>query len=79
MSFGAITPYKRIDLLIEVFNQNKKPLVIIGEGSEKEKLIKKAKNNIQFRTCKEWSQVAYYLLRSKALLFPGEEDFGMIP
>lgn len=79
LSFGAITPYKRIDLLIEVFNQNKKPLVIIGEGSEKEKLVKKAKNNIQFKSCKEWSQVAYYLLRSKALLFPGEEDFGMIP
>ena len=45
----------------------------------KRKLVKIAKNNIQFKSCKEWSQVAYYLLRSKALLFPGEEDFGMIP
>ena len=79
LSFGALTPYKKIDLLVDAFNKNGKPLVIIGEGSEKEKLIKKANENIQFKSCKEWEEVEYYLLKSRALLFPGEEDFGMIP
>ena len=79
LSFGALTPYKKIDLLIEVFNKSGKPLVIIGEGSEKEKLQKIANKNIQFKSCKSWSEVEFYFLKTKALLFPGEEDFGMIP
>ena len=79
LSFGALTPYKKIDLLIDVFNKNGKRLVVIGEGSEKEKIKKRAKNNIEFKTCQSWDEVEVNLLRSKALLFPGEEDFGMIP
>lgn len=79
LSFGAITPYKKIDLLVETFNKNGKHLVIIGEGSEKEKLIKKAKDNIEFKSCPSWEDVEINLMRSRALLFPGEEDFGMIP
>lgn len=79
LSFGALTPYKKIDLLVDVFNKNGKPLVVIGEGSEKEKLKKRAKENIQFKSCETWEEVEFYLLKTKALLFPGEEDFGMIP
>tara|TARA_R110002073_G_scaffold325056_1_gene503586 strand:+ start:21891 stop:23012 length:1122 start_codon:yes stop_codon:yes gene_type:complete len=79
LSFGAITPYKRIDLLIDVFNINGKKLVIIGEGSEKEKLQKKAKKNISFESFPNWEEVENMIRKSKALLFPGEEDFGMIP
>ncbi|MDY7396187.1 glycosyltransferase [Aureibaculum sp. 2210JD6-5] len=79
LSFGAITPYKRIDLLVEVFNKNGKKLVIIGEGTEREKLEKKAKKNIVFKESLPWNEIEYYLSKTKALLFPGEEDFGMIP
>lgn len=79
LSFGAITPYKKIDLLVDLFNKNGKSLVIIGEGSEKEKLKKIAKQNIQFKTCATWSEVEHYVKRARVLLFPGEEDFGMIP
>ncbi|QCX37004.1 glycosyltransferase family 4 protein [Aureibaculum algae] len=79
LSFGAITPYKRIDLLIDVFNKNGKQLVIIGDGSEKLKLEKKANKNITFKGNLAWEEIEYFFARSKALLFPGEEDFGMIP
>ncbi|WP_117883836.1 glycosyltransferase [Aureibaculum luteum] len=79
LSFGAITPYKRIDLLVDVFNRNGKQIVIIGDGSEKEKLEKKANNNIKFKGTLSWEDIENYFARSKALLFPGEEDFGMIP
>ena len=79
LSFGALTPYKKIDLLVEAFNKSGKPLIIIGEGSEKEKLKKKAKKNIQFKSCASWVEVEANLMQTKALLFPGEEDFGMIP
>ena len=79
LSFGAITPYKKIDLLVDTFNENKKKLVIIGDGSERKKLQKKAKKNIQFKKVLRWSEIEIEILKSKALLFPGEEDFGMIP
>lgn len=79
LSFGAITPYKRIDLLVDTFNKNGKELVIIGNGSEKEILQKKANPNITFLGNLDWDEIEKYLDRSKALIFPGEEDFGMIP
>jgi len=79
LSFGAITPYKRIDLLVDVFNKNGKKLIIVGEGSEKEKLQKIAANNIEFKGSIEWDSIEKIFSKTKALLFPGEEDFGMIP
>lgn len=79
LSFGAITPYKRIDLLVETFNKNGKKLVIIGEGSEKNKIKAKAKSNIQFLGGLEWNEIQAIFNKTRAFLFPGEEDFGMIP
>tara|TARA_R110000868_G_scaffold111489_1_gene301028 strand:- start:1307 stop:2440 length:1134 start_codon:yes stop_codon:yes gene_type:complete len=79
LSFGAITPYKRIDLLVDTFNQNGKKLIIIGDGSEKNKLQLKAKKNIQFLGVLKWEEIETVFTRTRALIFPGEEDFGMIP
>lgn len=79
LSFGAVTPYKRIDLLVETFNRNGEKLIVIGEGSERERLMKKANANIKFFGSLDWSRIEEYLDRSRALIFPGEEDFGMIP
>jgi glycosyltransferase involved in cell wall biosynthesis len=79
LSFGALTPYKKIDLLVDCFNKNGKKLIIIGNGSEKEKLKKRAKQNIEFKGFLKEYELKNYIQNSKALLFPGEEDFGMIP
>lgn len=79
LSFGAITPYKKIDLLIDTFNANGKKLIVVGEGSEKEKLKRKANKNIIFMGEVPWGELRDIIYHSKALLFPGEEDFGMIP
>ena len=79
LSFGAITPYKKIDLLVDVFNKNGKELIIIGDGSEKEALEKNSQPNIKFYGNLEWEGIEEIFKDTKALLFPGEEDFGMIP
>ena len=79
LSFGAITPYKKIDLLIDAFNVNGKKLVIIGDGSEKVKLMKNANPNIEFKGAMELAKIENIFSKTRALLFPGEEDFGMIP
>ena len=79
LSFGAITPYKNIELLVDSFNQLDKQLVIIGDGSEREKLERKANQNISFLGSLPFQEVIKCIGRSRALLFPGEEDFGMVP
>jgi glycosyltransferase involved in cell wall biosynthesis len=79
VSFGAVTPYKRIDLLVEAFNESGEQLVVIGDGSERSRLEKIAGSNITFTGFLSDEQVYKTLIKAKALLFPGEEDFGMIP
>lgn len=76
---SALTGFKRIDLAIEAFNQNQEKLIIIGDGQERKKLEKMANSNIQFLGRLPDSEVTEYLQNCKALIFPGEEDFGITP
>ncbi len=79
LSFGALTPYKRIDILVDAFNESRQPLVIIGAGSESKRLSSRARDNITFLGSASWETIEEVVLDAKALLFPGVEDFGMIP
>jgi len=75
---GQLVPYKRFDLAVEVFNQLKYPLVIVGEGSEYSKLKRIARENIRFVGRLSDAELNRSLSRCRALVFPGEEDFGMV-
>ncbi len=79
LSFGALVPYKDIGLLVEAFNASGRPLVVIGDGPERAKLERRARANIRFVGALDWDGVRRQLAGARALLFPGEEDFGMIP
>ena len=68
-----------MDLLVDAFNESGKQLIIIGDGSERAKLEAKAKPNIRFMGFLENYEIEPIVASAKALLFPGEEDFGMIP
>jgi glycosyltransferase involved in cell wall biosynthesis len=76
---SALVPYKRIDLAILAFNELKLPLVVIGEGSEKKKLMKIARGNVKFVDWQTHSDLKRFYAGCKALIFPGEEDFGIVP
>jgi len=76
---SAFAPYKRLDLGISVFNRLKKPLVIIGKGQEEKRLKSMANSNIEFLGWQPDEVVAEYYSKCKALIFPGEEDFGITP
>jgi glycosyltransferase involved in cell wall biosynthesis len=76
---SAITPFKKIDLAVEAFNKLGKKLVIIGDGPQREELEKKAEKNITFTGFLGDKEVASYLRRCRAFIFPGEEDFGIAP
>jgi glycosyltransferase involved in cell wall biosynthesis len=71
--------YKRIDLVIDAFNELGWPLVIIGSGWGKRMLQNMAKKNITFitRHLTDAELVAYYQ-KSRAFVFAGDEDFGLI-
>jgi glycosyltransferase involved in cell wall biosynthesis len=70
---------KRIDLAIEVFNRTGYPLKIIGSGPEGKKLRSIARSNVEFLGWQPDEVVAKYYSNCRALIFPGEEDFGIVP
>ncbi len=76
---SRLVEYKRIDIAVEAFNDLGLPLIIIGDGPEKEKLQKMAKNNIKFLGRIPDEEVRKYYAKCRAFIFPGEEDFGITP
>ena len=76
---SQLTPYKKIDLAIEAFNKLELPLVIIGEGSERKRLERLAKANIKFLGFQPVEAVRQYYQNCQALIFSGEDDFGIAP
>jgi len=76
---SAFVPYKRVDLAIEVANKRKENLVIIGNGPDEKKLKSIAGPTVQFKKALAHEELRYYYQNCKALLFPGEEDFGIVP
>lgn len=76
---SRLVPYKKVDLVVEVFNDLKLPLVIIGDGEEREKIKKIARENIRILGWQEDKVVREYLSKAQALIFPSEEDFGIVP
>jgi glycosyltransferase involved in cell wall biosynthesis len=76
---SRLVPYKRIDIAIEACKRLDRRLVIIGDGPDRERLEKLAGPKTQFLGRQPDSRVNHYASRCRALLFPGEEDFGMVP
>jgi len=72
-------PYKRIDLAIEACNQLQLPLVIIGSGRDEKRLKSLAGPSIRFTGRLSDQEVLYYYSHCRALILPGEEDFGITP
>ena len=76
---SALVPYKRIDIAIDAFNRLGLPLKIAGEGPLQEKLRKLAQPNIEFLGWVSDEELAALYRGCQALVFPGEEDFGITP
>lgn len=76
---SALVPYKKVDLAVNVFNETGKRLVIVGKGPDEEKLRRLARPNIEFVGWKNDDELATLYGGCTALVFPGEEDFGIVP
>lgn len=74
---GRFEPYKRLDLVIDVFNEIGKPLIVAGSGSEMNRQKKRAKKNISFVDHPNDSQLSSIYNKAKAFIMPQHEDFGI--
>lgn len=75
---SRLVPYKRIDIAIEAFNYLGWPLKIIGTGLEMGRLKGMARRNIEFLGNLTDQQLMRYYKDCVALVFPGDEDLGLV-
>lgn len=76
---GQLVNYKRIDIAVDAFNSLGKRLVIIGEGETLAELKRRAQPNIEILGRQPFSVIKDHLRKCRALIFPGVEDFGIVP
>ncbi len=76
---GRLVPYKRLDLVVKVFNRLQTPLKIFGIGPEYKHLKRIAKPNIEFYGKISENEKAVLFSRALAFIHPQKEDFGITP
>ena len=76
---GAMAPYKRVDQAIDACRKLGRRLVVIGTGQQFPSLSKACPDGVDFLGAVSDEVVRDHFRRARALLFPGEEDFGIVP
>lgn len=76
---SRLVGYKRIDLAVHACTQLKRKLLILGDGPDRKVLEEMSGPTVKFLGRISDREVEHYVSHCRALLFPGEEDFGMAP
>jgi glycosyltransferase involved in cell wall biosynthesis len=76
---GQLVDYKRADLAVEAFNLSGRRLIIVGQGEQEADLRKRAAGNIEIRGHLPFQEIKSLLSQCRGLIFPGVEDFGIVP
>lgn len=77
---SRLSPYKGVEMAVKAFNKLKLPLVIVGEGSQKDYLKSIAKGDIKFLGFQSDEEIRQYYSGCRAFIFPTfDEDFGITP
>lgn len=80
LASSRLVAYKKIDTIIEAFNQMPdKKLVVIGGGPNLEAYRKLAKDNVTVMGYQPFDVLKEKMQHAKAFVFAADEDFGMIP
>ena len=77
LTVSRLVSYKKVSLIVEAFNQLQKPLVIIGEGSELDKIRQLANANVRVLGFQPHNIVEKYMAKAKAFVYAACEDFGI--
>jgi len=76
---GQLIPYKRPDLAIAACERMNRKLIVAGDGSMRRELEKNAGSNVTFTGRMQHERLRELYAGAKALIFPGIEDFGIVP
>lgn len=76
---SRLAPYKRIDIAVQAFNELRLPLKIIGAGIDATRLQKMASSNVELLGHVPQDRLVELYARCRAVIFPGVEDFGIVP
>lgn len=76
---SELVRYKRADIVIEAFRKLNLPLVIVGDGEERATLSKDLPPNVKMLGRVPFADLPGIYQHARALIFPGEEDFGIVP
>ncbi|HUT14457.1 MAG TPA: glycosyltransferase [Thermoguttaceae bacterium] len=76
---SALVPYKRIDLAIAACNRLGRRLIVIGDGPQRRRLARMAGPTVSLAGWCTNEEIRDHLRRARALIFPGNEDFGIVP
>jgi glycosyltransferase involved in cell wall biosynthesis len=75
---SRLTRSKKVEQAIEAFNKLGFPLVIVGDGPERPRFQRRAGKNIRFAGFVNDEELARLYMSTRAIIFPSEEDFGMV-
>lgn len=76
---GGFVPYKREDLVLEAFRRLGRPLLVVGDGPGRRRLEGRAPAGTRFLGRVSDERLAELYAGCRALLYPQEEDFGIVP
>jgi glycosyltransferase involved in cell wall biosynthesis len=80
LAASAFAGYKRLDVAIDAARRAGVRLLVVGQGPDAARLHRAAAGSrVEFRPWQSDQQLAQLMARCRALLFPGEEDFGITP
>lgn len=77
--FGRVVPYKHVDVAVEACERMGRRLLVAGEGRDLERVRRLGSRNTEFLGYVRDSDVPRLFAQARALLFPGLEDFGIVP
>jgi glycosyltransferase involved in cell wall biosynthesis len=76
---SALVPYKRVDLAVRAARLAGERLVVVGDGPLRKRLEREAGPGVAFEGWVSNERLREHYRAAQALLFPGEEDFGIVP
>jgi len=79
LAVSSLEPYKRIDVAVDAFSGGKRRLLIAGAGSLAAQLRARARPPVEFLGAVDDNRLRELYRNCRALVFPGLEDFGMVP
>ncbi|MBI4009490.1 glycosyltransferase [Candidatus Roizmanbacteria bacterium] len=75
---SRLEPYKKVELVLQYVNKLKQNVVVVGEGSELQRLKELARENVSFFSKLTDEELGYLYTNAEALIMPEEEDFGYV-